>query len=201
MDTIQSYMSKNLSIISSEATAQEAARKMLEDSVYSLIVVHNGRHTGIITDVDMTRKVVALGLNPKEVCASSIMETPLITLDASLPMSEALLCMKKNIIRHVLATNEDKVVGIISINDLAHYHSPDVVDPIGEFWGDSEVLLDEEMFYYAIDKLLNGMGQKLGSSSKTGKAIKNKEPLLVTIQYAKEEGLNSFAHILKLATE
>mgnify|MGYP001989995864 CR=1 FL=1 len=148
----------------------------------------------------MSEKVVAPGFNPKEVKVASIMEHPLITLDASLPMNEALLSMKKNHIRHIIVTVDSKVTGILSISDFAHYHSKTISDPVSEFWGNSEVLLDNNMFNYAMEKLLDGMANKLGDESETGKAIKNEEPLLTITQHAIDEGLKDFADILKLST-
>ena len=50
MKEIRSYMSENLSVISSEATAQEAANTMLEKLIHSLIVVEGDNHIGIVTD-------------------------------------------------------------------------------------------------------------------------------------------------------
>ncbi len=201
MDKIRSYMKQFLSVISSKASAKEAADTMLEKLIHSLIVVEGDRHIGIVTDEDMTRKVIAPGLDPKETRVTSIMESPLITLDASLPMNEALLSMKKNHIRHIVATVAGEVVGILSIHDFAHYHSRKISDPVSSFWSNSEVLLDEESFKYALDKLLSGMADKLGDSSKTERAIRNKEPLAQIAQQAKEEGLNDFFDILKVSID
>ncbi len=52
-----------------------------------------------------------------------------------------------------------------------------------------------------MDKLLSGMADKLGDSSKTERAIRNKEPLAQIAQQAKEEGLNGFFDILKLSID
>ncbi len=90
-------MNGNLSTIPSDASAKEAAIKMLDDLVSSLIVVEGENYIGILTNKDITQKLVALGLDPNETEVEAIMQSPLITLDASLPMDEALLLMKKNI--------------------------------------------------------------------------------------------------------
>jgi len=116
-------------------------------------------------------------------------------------MNEALLSMKKNHIRHIVVTVDGEVAGILSIHDFAHYHSRKISDPVSAFWSNSEVLLDEGMFKYALDKLLSGMADKLGDKSKTEKAIRNKEPLAIIAQQAKEEGLNDFFDILNIAID
>ena len=61
------------------------------------------------------------------------MESPLITLEASLPMNEALLAMKKNQIRHIVATVDGKIAGVLSITDFARYHSLSIADPVSVF--------------------------------------------------------------------
>lgn len=201
MDAIQNYMHENVVDISSSASAKEAANKMLENSIGSLLVREDDKYIGILTHRDMSEKVVASNLNSEETTVASIMESPLITLDAFLPMNEALLSMKKNKIRHIVATMDGEVVGILSIQDFAHYHSLSIADPVSEFWSESEVLLDEKMFKQAFDKLLFCMSDKLGDRSKTGKAIKEKQPLSIIIKVAKEEGLNDFAEIMKLSND
>jgi len=200
MDKIKDHMNENLSAVNSEASAKGAACVMQDKSISSIMVMDGTNYVGIVTHRDMSEKVVAQGLDPNETKVASIMESPLITLDASLPMNEALLSMKKNRIRHIVVTVDNKVVGILSITDFAHYHSQTISDPVTEFWSNSEVLLDDNMFNYAMKKLLDGMVDKLGDASKTGRAIKNEELLPTIAQYAMDEGLNDFADILKLST-
>ncbi|MFT4579439.1 MAG: signal-transduction protein with cAMP-binding, CBS, and nucleotidyltransferase domain [Nitrospinales bacterium] len=199
MDKIKDHMNKFSSTINSDASAKEAASIMRDNSISSIMVVEGDDYVGIVTHRDMSEKVVAPGIDPDKVKVGSIMESPFITLDASLHMDEALLSMKKNHIRHIVVTVDTKVAGILSITDFANYHSQTILDPIAEFWGNSDILLDENMFNYAMDKLLDRMATKLGDATKTGKAIKDSEPLINIIQYAHEDGLNDFVDILKLA--
>jgi len=199
MDKIQSYIHENIFSISSKTSAREAANTMLDNSITSLLVMEEDKYVGIVTHRDISEKVVAQGLDPSETKLASIMTSPLITLDASLPMNEALLSMKKNEIRHIVATVNGEVAGIISTHDLVRYQSLSIADPVFEFWSNSEVLLDENTFKFALDKLLSAMRNSLGDPSKTGRAIKDEEPLPIIAQYAIDEGLNDFADILKLS--
>lgn len=198
MDTIRLYMHKDIKVIKSEASAKEAACIMRDSSISSLLVMEKDDYVGILTHRDMSEKLVAEGLDPNGVKAASLMESPLITLEASLPMNEALLAMKKNQIRHIVATVDGKIAGVLSITDFARYHSLSIADPVSEFWSNSEALLDENTSNYALDKLLHGMADKLGDESKTARAIRDKEATPSIIQYAVGEGLNDFADILKL---
>jgi len=198
MDKIRRYMHADMKAVDSMASAKEAACIMRDHSISSLFVMENDDYVGIVTHRDMSVKLVAQGLDPSGVTAGSLMESPMITLDASLPMNEALLTMKKNHIRHIVATIDNKVAGILSIADFAHYHSLSLADPVSDFWSDSEALLDENASNYALEKLLHGMADKLGDESKTARAIQDKETVSSVLQYATGEGLNDFAEILNL---
>ena len=79
------------------------------------------------------------------------------------------------------------------------FQSLRIADPVFEFWKNSEGLLDESTSKFALDKLLSAMRNSLGDPSKTGRAIKDEEPLPIIAQYAIDEGLSDFADILKLS--
>ncbi|MBT5029110.1 MAG: CBS domain-containing protein [Nitrospinaceae bacterium] len=200
MDKIRRYMNVDIQVTGSEMSAKEAAFIMRSNSISALLVVDNNEYIGLLTHRDMSDKLVAEGLDPNEVKVTSLMETPLVTLDASLPMNEALLTMKKNRIRHVIATVDGKVAGILSITDFAHYVSLNISDPVSSFWSNSEALLDESTSSFAVEKLLKGMAEQLGGESKTTEAIKNKEEMVVIMKHATAEGLHDFADILKIFT-
>ena len=198
MDKITLYMHEEILVTPSETSAKEVACIMKESSVSSLLVMEKDDYVGIVTHRDMSEKLVAEGLDQDRVTAASLMESPLITMEASLPMNEALLAMKKNQIRHIVATVDGKVAGILSITDFANYHSQTLADPVSEFWSNSEDLLDENRANHALDELIRSMAEKLGDESKTTKAIRGKEARSVIIECATEEGLNDFADILNL---
>ncbi|MEE9258309.1 MAG: CBS domain-containing protein, partial [Nitrospinaceae bacterium] len=134
MDKIENYMSEDLIVIDVGATIQDAAMAMRDNDVHSVIVKEEREYVGILTGVDITRKIVAPGLDPAQTKVSLIMESPLYTIDAGLPMDEALLAMKKNHTRHIVVTCNSNVTGILSINDFVRYHSQNINDPVAEFW-------------------------------------------------------------------
>ena len=57
-DTVRDLMRKKIENIKESASVQEAANKMKEKNVSSLVVVdENGRPLGLITERDLVRKV------------------------------------------------------------------------------------------------------------------------------------------------
>ncbi|MFQ5443577.1 MAG: cyclic nucleotide-binding/CBS domain-containing protein [Nitrospinales bacterium] len=123
MDEIRYYMNESLIAIDSEATAREAAKMMNEQRVKSLLIDEKGKYVGIVTPSDITFKITAEGLDPDKTKVSQIMAKPLITLESDLTMARAFLHMHKNHVRHIIVTEEKKIVGVISLNDFVAYYA------------------------------------------------------------------------------
>ncbi len=125
MDEIGDYMVSPVLSIDIESTVQEAALFMTINNIGSLLVKKFDEYVGIVTETDLTRKVLGNGLNPDATPISEIMTSPVLSLDCYLPIEEANRFMHKNKIRHLGVTEEDKIVGILSVKDLVSYFSKD----------------------------------------------------------------------------
>lgn len=122
-DDIGDYMSSPVLSIDSELTVQEAAQQMHAKNVGALLVRLGEEYVGIVTETDLARKVVALGLDLEATMVSSVMTKPFFSMDRYIPVEEAEEFMKKNKIRHLAVTEEDEVVGMISVKDLVLCYS------------------------------------------------------------------------------
>jgi signal-transduction protein with cAMP-binding, CBS, and nucleotidyltransferase domain len=118
------FMSSPVLRIDSEGSVQEAAILMEKSHVGSLIVEEYGEDVGIVTERELSQKVLAKGGNPEEMKVSDIMSS-VHTMDRYMPIEEANLFMHKNRIRHLAVTDDDKIVGILSVKDLVAYYSRD----------------------------------------------------------------------------
>ena len=108
-----------------ESSVQEAAQYMVSQSIGSVLVKEFDEYVGIVTETDLTRKVLGKGLNPETTRVSEIMTSPILSMDCYLPVEEANRFMHKNKIRHLVVTEEEKIVGILSVKDLVSYFSKD----------------------------------------------------------------------------
>ena len=122
-EDIGDYMSSPALSIDSELTVQEAAQQMHAKNVGALLVRLGKEYVGIITETDLTRKGVALGLNLEITPVSSVMTKPFLSMDRFFPIEEAEEFMKKHKIRHLAVTEEDEVVGMLSVKDLVSCYS------------------------------------------------------------------------------
>ena len=125
MDEIGDYMISTVLSIDVESSVQEAAQYMVSQSIGSVLVKEFDEYVGIVTETDLTRKVLGKGLNPETTRVSEIMTSPILSMDCYLPVEEANRFMHKNKIRHLVVTEEEKIVGILSVKDLVAYFSKD----------------------------------------------------------------------------
>lgn len=123
MDQIKMYMEEKLITVKPEATVTEAAKLMTENKVGALLVKDDGKCLGIITEVDLTHRVLALEADPKATKVSSAMSKSLITMDCEETMMDAFKLMRRNNVRHLAITEAKKVVGMLSIKDFANYYN------------------------------------------------------------------------------
>ena len=125
MDDIGDYMISPILSIDKESTVQEAAQFMVSHNIGSVLIKEFEEYVGIVTETDLTRKVLGKGLNPESTSIAEIMTSPILTMDRYLPVEEANRFMHKNKIRHLGVTEEDKIIGILSVKDLVAYFSKD----------------------------------------------------------------------------
>ncbi len=123
LEEIGDYMSSPVISIDSELTVQEAAQQMHAKNVGSVLVRVHDKYVGILTETDLLRKVVAKKLDPVTARVSSVMTKPILSMDRFMPVIEAEEFMKKKNIRHLTVTEDDEIVGMLSVKDLVSCYS------------------------------------------------------------------------------
>ena len=121
--TISDILRKKLESIEETTSVQEAAKKMKDKNVSSLVVVDmNGKPQGLVTERDLVRKVCINDVHTSTVTDKEIMSAPLIIIKStSSPSLAADMMLKKNV-RHLLVIdNVNKPIGIITPLDFTRY--------------------------------------------------------------------------------
>ncbi|MCS6767745.1 MAG: CBS domain-containing protein [Candidatus Nitrosocaldus sp.] len=96
-----------------------AANVMRERARGSLVVVDDGKPVGIITERDIVRRVVAEGRSPSATKVGDIMSKPLISVGPEATVAAAVRIMHENGIRRLPVVENDRVVGMLTVTDLA----------------------------------------------------------------------------------
>lgn len=105
-------------VCTGETSIQEAARLVATSHATCLAVVGpDGRATGIVTSRDFTDRVVAnaLALN---LPVASIMSAPVVSVESTARLFQALLSMISKDIQHVLVTEQGLPKAVLSSHDL-----------------------------------------------------------------------------------
>jgi CBS domain-containing protein len=115
---VEEFMSHEVRSIHRAATVKEAGKLLLKYKVGSLMVDDGSRYIGIVTDTDLSRKVVAKGLDPNTTTVSSCMSKSFVAIEEDEPLTDAMAIMKKQGIRHLPVTADGTVIGVLSLSDL-----------------------------------------------------------------------------------
>lgn len=101
------------------ASVRQAAKLMAENHVASLLVTENARLLGIVTERDVTARVVAAGLDPDQTVLSRIMSADPRSLAPDDSIGEALELMRRHSFRHLPVLDDDgHPMAMVSVRDL-----------------------------------------------------------------------------------
>ena len=125
--TVGDFMHRYLEVVPPKTTIVEAADRMREKSLGSLLIESTdaegrmSRKSGIVTETDLIRKGLAKGMDPSLALVDQIMTSPLLTITPDRPMLDASHLMETNHVRYLCVSDKDEIVGIISMRDLARH--------------------------------------------------------------------------------
>ena len=131
-------MRTNLVTIEEGVSVAEASLDMYTKGEGCAIVLRQGKPFGILTERDVTWKVAAKGLDPKNVRVAEVMSTPLITIDPNADLTEAAKVMRKHKIRRLAVVKEETLHGVLTATDVArnleNYMDKEIRDILGYLW-------------------------------------------------------------------
>jgi len=121
---VRDYMHPGVITCHPDASLGQVAVMLVQHHVHSLVVVdRDGRAIGILTDFDLlagewlsadeeSLKVM------RSLTAGDLMSSPVETIDANQPVSEAARRMHEEVIRRLIVTDNGKMVGAILVSDI-----------------------------------------------------------------------------------
>jgi len=124
---VKDVMSSPAITIEEKKTVKEAGKLMKKTRRGAIVVLKKKKPVGIVTDSDLVKRIVATGLNSGKIKVREIMSKPLVTVDANENVLTAVRKMKKINVHRLPVTDGGKLVGLISLTDVAKV-SPEMVD-------------------------------------------------------------------------
>jgi signal-transduction protein with cAMP-binding, CBS, and nucleotidyltransferase domain len=126
MSTVAELLSgkgRDVLSVDAEATVLEAAQRMIDANVGSMLVSTRGQINGIVTERDYLRRVTLEGRTDRETAVREIMSTPLIVVTPKTTIEECMALMTDQRIRHLPVAEDGNIVGVVSIGDVVKFQS------------------------------------------------------------------------------
>jgi CBS domain-containing protein len=123
--TVRDFMTPNPRTLPRTATVTEAARIMRDDNIGDVLVAENDRLFGILTDRDIVIRAVCEGKDPDQVTVGDLCTTDVITVSPDDGVDIAVKAMTEQALRRLPCVENDRIVGIVSLGDLAERLDPD----------------------------------------------------------------------------
>lgn len=114
-------MTKDVVAVDENMTALDAARLMTEKGISSLIIEKNHAPVGIISERDFVKKICLKDMQPSTVNVGSIMSKIQTYASPDTPVDVAVQRMVNHKIRRLPVISDGKVIGIITVTDLAKH--------------------------------------------------------------------------------
>ena len=120
---VSDFMATTVRFISLDATLREAGQQLQKWKIGSLLVQNGDEFIGSISETELTSEVVASGTDANTMTVKTCMREPLVTIENSDSIVEAVRLMKEKGTRHLAVTESGQVVGVVSVSDVIRYYS------------------------------------------------------------------------------
>ena len=117
--SVRDVMTRNPRSIGASASVVEAARLMREAHIGSLPITDDETVVGVITDRDITTRVVAEAADPTTTSVGDVYTQDLISVEPDNELDEALQVMARHQVRRLPVVESGRLVGIVSQADIA----------------------------------------------------------------------------------
>jgi signal-transduction protein with cAMP-binding, CBS, and nucleotidyltransferase domain len=130
--SLRNLIQRNIKKIGAMDSLFDAAREMRLSKIGSIFIEdHTHKMSGIITETDFVRRAIAIGL-PFDKTPAFAISSPLIEIDIEKSPRDANHLMHFNGVRHLAVSENEKVVGVLSVRDLVHHFLEDPEGPLSE---------------------------------------------------------------------
>lgn len=123
--SIRDVMTRTPCVLDVSDTVEKAAREMSANDIGDVIVCKQDTLCGIVTDRDITVRVIAEGRDPAATTLGEICSNDVTTLSPDETVADAVRLMREKAIRRIPVVADGKPVGIVSMGDLAKERDPD----------------------------------------------------------------------------
>lgn len=124
IETVETLLSRQPVIIESDAPIVEAAQKMTDEQVSSLLICGDNPDDvlGIITDKDLRKRVLAVERSPNDP-VREVMSSNLVYIEHNQRIFEAMLTMLRTNLHHLPVLKKQRLIGVVALSDVVRHES------------------------------------------------------------------------------
>jgi CBS domain-containing protein len=116
---VANVMTSDPVVVDAGASIIAAAQVMREHAVGGVLISDADRVCGIVTDRDLVVRGLADGRSLDQITLRDVCSPDLATISAEADVDDAVLIMRRRALRRLAVVAEHRLVGIVSIGDLA----------------------------------------------------------------------------------
>ncbi|MCL1977054.1 MAG: CBS domain-containing protein [Candidatus Bathyarchaeota archaeon] len=118
---VRDVMTKNPRIVREDTSIREVVATFSKYDINSIIVIQNDnpeKPVGIVTARDALIRGFEYGLPVGAITAQMVASSPIITIDEQVTVEQAAEVMRRNKIKHLPITSNNRLVGILTGTDI-----------------------------------------------------------------------------------
>jgi len=104
--------------IDGDRSVAEAARFMSEHNIGAVPVIRNGELSGIFSERDLMKRVVAEGRDTQKTTVAEVMSRDVFTVGPHESLDNCMVLMKMRGIRHLPIVEGSELIGMVSLRDI-----------------------------------------------------------------------------------
>jgi len=122
---VEKLMIRNVVTLQENATVHEAVQLLNKHKIGCIIILGNDQIHGILTERDLLERVLEQCKNPKQTRVTEVMTRKVIAGTPNMDVFEATRLMFKLRVKKLPITENNKLVGIVTLTDIARATSID----------------------------------------------------------------------------
>lgn len=105
--------------VTTDTTVFDTIKIMVEKNIGAVMVMENDRFEGIFTERDYMKKIIVMGLSSKETPIKDVMTRKVAYITPDVSLEQGIAVMSEKQCRHLPVFEDKKLLGVVSIGDLA----------------------------------------------------------------------------------
>ena len=120
---VKDVMVTNVVTVDVGVNIRKAVERMNNHEIGCLVVLEKGNFAGILTERDVSKRVVAKARNPDKTLVGDVMSKPLTVVSPEASLEEALESMFEKRVKKLIVAKDKELVGLITMTDIARIHT------------------------------------------------------------------------------